>query len=155
MYSTTPAWPVIRTQSSCVPWYSPPTTRTFAVRSTGSNPTVSPLEIESNLCEILTPLLDPVLLCNDLGQIRDLAGNVDSMPHVKSSGRASMSIKESARIAQSNNFMGLICRSSLLVCLILFPRGLSSLSSSPTDHCVECCSRARRNHQGARPCACG
>lgn len=27
-----------------------------------------------------------------------------------------MSIKESARIAQSNNFMGLICRSSLLVC---------------------------------------
>ncbi|KAJ5373555.1 Glycerophosphoryl diester phosphodiesterase, partial [Penicillium concentricum] len=56
----------------------------------------------------------PVLLCNDLGQIRDLAGNVDSMPHVNSSGRASMSIKESARIAQSNNFMGLICRSSLL-----------------------------------------
>ncbi|CEO61165.1 Putative Ankyrin repeat protein nuc-2 [Penicillium brasilianum] len=56
----------------------------------------------------------PVLLCNDLGQIRDLAGNVDALPHVNSSGRASMSIKESARIAQSNNFMGLICRSSLL-----------------------------------------
>ncbi|CDM28056.1 Ankyrin repeat protein nuc-2 [Penicillium roqueforti FM164] len=56
----------------------------------------------------------PVLLCNDLGQIRDLAGNVNSMPLVNSSGRASMSIKESARIAQSNNFMGLICRSSLL-----------------------------------------
>ncbi|KAI2794315.1 Ankyrin repeat protein nuc-2 [Penicillium oxalicum] len=56
----------------------------------------------------------PVLLCNDLGQIRDLAANVDAMPHVHSSGRASMSIKESARIAQSNNFMGLICRSSLL-----------------------------------------
>ncbi|KAJ6122528.1 hypothetical protein N7512_004993 [Penicillium capsulatum] len=56
----------------------------------------------------------PVLLCNDLGQIRDLARNVDSLPHVNSSGRASMSIKESARIAQSNNFMGLICRSSLL-----------------------------------------
>ncbi|KAJ5610043.1 hypothetical protein N7510_006762 [Penicillium lagena] len=56
----------------------------------------------------------PVLLCNDLGQIRDLAQNVGSMPHVDSSGRASMSIKESARIAQSNNFMGLICRSSLL-----------------------------------------
>lgn len=37
------------------------------------------------------------------------------MSHVDSSGRASMSIKESARIAQSNNFMGLICRSSLLV----------------------------------------
>ncbi|KAJ5542018.1 Glycerophosphoryl diester phosphodiesterase [Penicillium sp. DV-2018c] len=56
----------------------------------------------------------PVLLCNDLGQIRDLAENFDSVPHVDSSGRASMSIKESARIAQSNNFMGLICRSSLL-----------------------------------------
>ncbi|KAJ5134058.1 hypothetical protein N7526_005423 [Penicillium atrosanguineum] len=56
----------------------------------------------------------PVLLCNDLGQIRDLARNVDSLPHVNSSGRASMSIKESARIAQSNNFMGMICRSSLL-----------------------------------------
>ncbi|KAJ5715001.1 uncharacterized protein N7483_012182, partial [Penicillium malachiteum] len=58
--------------------------------------------------------LDPVLLCNDLGQIRDLARNVDTLPHVNSSGRTSMSIKESARIAQSNNFMGLICRSSLL-----------------------------------------
>ncbi|KAJ5113557.1 hypothetical protein N7456_002091, partial [Penicillium angulare] len=56
----------------------------------------------------------PVLLCNDLGQIRDLASNMDILPHVDSSGRASMSIKESARIAQSNNFMGLICRSSLL-----------------------------------------
>ncbi|XHG00506.1 hypothetical protein AWENTII_003952 [Aspergillus wentii] len=56
----------------------------------------------------------PVLLCNDLGQIRDLARDVGSLPHVDSSGRASMSIKESARIAQSNNFMGLICRSSLL-----------------------------------------
>lgn len=60
-------------------------------------------------------LLDPVLLCNDLGQIRDLTHNVGSLPLVNSSGRASMSIKESARIAQSNNFMGVICRSSLLV----------------------------------------
>lgn len=56
----------------------------------------------------------PVLLCNDLGQIRDLARDIGSLPDVHSSGRASMSIKESARIAQSNNFMGLICRSSLL-----------------------------------------
>ncbi|KAB8076303.1 ankyrin repeat protein nuc-2 [Aspergillus leporis] len=56
----------------------------------------------------------PVLLCNDLGQIRDLARGVGSLPDINSSGRASMSIKESARIAQSNNFMGLICRSSLL-----------------------------------------
>lgn len=35
-----------------------------------------------------------------------------------------MSIKESARIAQSNNFMGLICRSSLLVCFLLLPSPL-------------------------------
>ncbi|KAJ5934676.1 hypothetical protein N7466_004223 [Penicillium verhagenii] len=56
----------------------------------------------------------PVLLCNDLGQIRDLTLNMDILPDVNSSGRTSMSIKESARIAQSNNFMGLICRSSLL-----------------------------------------
>ncbi|KAL4929611.1 putative cyclin dependent kinase inhibitor Pho81 [Aspergillus undulatus] len=56
----------------------------------------------------------PILLCNDLGQIRDLARNAGTHPDVDSSGRASMSIKESARIAQSNNFMGLICRSSLL-----------------------------------------
>ncbi|PLB34018.1 putative cyclin dependent kinase inhibitor Pho81 [Aspergillus candidus] len=56
----------------------------------------------------------PILLCNDLGQIRDLARDVGTVPDVDSSGRASMSIKESARIAQGNNFMGLICRSSLL-----------------------------------------
>ena len=64
---------------------------------------------------MLTDYADPVLLCNDLGQIRDLARDIGSLPDVDSSGRASMSIKESARIAQSNNFMGLICRSSLLV----------------------------------------
>ncbi|KAF9883604.1 phosphate system positive regulatory protein pho81 [Aspergillus nanangensis] len=69
---------------------------------------------------ILTDVFDharvahPVLLCNDLGQIRDLARDIGSLPDIDSSGRASMSIKESARIAQSNNFMGLICRSSLL-----------------------------------------
>ncbi|PGG95789.1 hypothetical protein AJ79_09875 [Helicocarpus griseus UAMH5409] len=56
----------------------------------------------------------PVLLCNDLGQIRDLTRDISSLPVVRSSGRSSMSIKESARIAQSNNFMGLMCRSSLL-----------------------------------------
>ncbi|EEH37064.2 ankyrin repeat protein nuc-2 [Paracoccidioides lutzii Pb01] len=56
----------------------------------------------------------PVLLCNDLGQIRDLTQDIYSQPVIRSSGRSSMSIKESARIAQSNNFMGLMCRSSLL-----------------------------------------
>lgn len=73
-------------------------------------------------------LLVPVLLCNDLGQIRDLARDIGSLPDVDSSGRTSMSIKESARIAQSNNFMGLICRSSLLV------RRYSPLSLSRTHN---------------------
>ncbi|EGD98708.1 ankyrin repeat protein [Trichophyton tonsurans CBS 112818] len=65
----------------------------------------------------------PVLLCNDLGQPRD--SNTSSIqspasppsfssPAIQYSGRASLSIKESARIAQSNNLMGLMCRSSLL-----------------------------------------
>ncbi|WEW55574.1 phosphate system positive regulatory protein pho81 [Emydomyces testavorans] len=56
----------------------------------------------------------PVLLCNDLGQIRNLTRETTSQPLICCSGRASMSIKEAARIAQSNNFMGLMCRSSLL-----------------------------------------
>lgn len=54
---------------------------------------------------------DPVLLCNDLGL------QAPPRPHddiVTSCGRTGMSIKESVRIAQSNNFMGLICSSQLL-----------------------------------------
>lgn len=34
---------------------------------------------------------------------------------IERSGRASMSLKEAVRVAQSNNFMGLICSSRLLV----------------------------------------
>ncbi|KAF3492016.1 ankyrin repeat protein nuc-2 [Arthroderma uncinatum] len=64
----------------------------------------------------------PVLLCNDLGQARDSGSGSrsasssppSSSPAIQYSGRASLSIKESARIAQSNNLMGLMCRSSLL-----------------------------------------
>jgi CDK inhibitor PHO81 len=43
----------------------------------------------------------PILLCNNLGHDRDVANSA-------------LSIKESARLAQSNNFMGLICRSEIL-----------------------------------------
>lgn len=57
-----------------------------------------------------------MLLCNDLGKISDFTGEEAAHPAILSSGRSSMSIKEAARIAQSNNLMGLICRSSLLVC---------------------------------------
>ena len=57
---------------------------------------------------------DPVFLCNDLGT--DDAAAVGKGQMVASSGRASMSVKEAVRIAQSNNFMGLICSARLLVC---------------------------------------
>ncbi|KAL6715086.1 phosphate system positive regulatory protein pho81 [Lecanora helva] len=58
----------------------------------------------------------PVLLCNDLGAKRDVTGayNRRHGGTVSSNGHHSMSIKESVRIAQSNNFMGLICGSRLL-----------------------------------------
>ncbi|KAM5343063.1 hypothetical protein ACJ41O_014029 [Fusarium nematophilum] len=52
----------------------------------------------------------PVFLCNDLG--REESSGVNGL--ALSSGRRSASIKEVVRIAQSNNFMGLICYSRLL-----------------------------------------
>lgn len=75
-------------------------------------------EVAGPVDVLLTLHLDPILLCNDLGQVRDLARGADSLARIHSSGRASMSIKESARIGQGNNFMGLICRSRLLVCTL-------------------------------------
>ena len=55
---------------------------------------------------------DPVLLCNDLGADE---APLASPSAVTSSGHSSMSVKEAVRIAQSNNFMGLVCTSRLLV----------------------------------------
>ncbi|KAL2753732.1 hypothetical protein ACRALDRAFT_2110268 [Sodiomyces alcalophilus JCM 7366] len=52
----------------------------------------------------------PVFLCNDLG-------NEDAMPApdiIQNHGRHSTSIKEAVRVAQGNNFMGLMCCSRLL-----------------------------------------
>lgn len=60
-------------------------------------------------------LIDPVLLCNDLGTQRD-PGHPGAI--VPSNGHASISIKEAVRIAQSNNFMGLMCNYRLLVWLL-------------------------------------
>ncbi|KAL8740034.1 MAG: hypothetical protein Q9184_008540, partial [Pyrenodesmia sp. 2 TL-2023] len=51
----------------------------------------------------------PVLLCNDLGTARSAKPN-----KATSDGHNSISVKEAVRIAQSNNFMGLICSSRLL-----------------------------------------
>ncbi|KAL5324196.1 hypothetical protein ACEPPN_008740 [Leptodophora sp. 'Broadleaf-Isolate-01'] len=52
----------------------------------------------------------PVFLCNDLGR----GGESAPSSSVLSSGRRTTSIKEAVRIAQNNNFMGLICSSRLL-----------------------------------------
>lgn len=62
---------------------------------------------------------DPVLLCNDLGRKREAArpGVIGPGAVVQSSGHHSISVKEAVRIAQSNNFMGLVCSSRLLVSL--------------------------------------
>ena len=64
----------------------------------------------------------PVFLCNDLGREDMVEPNM-----IRTSGRRSSSIKEVVRIAQSNNFMGLICYSKLLVSLFHSP----ALPSSP------------------------
>ena len=57
-----------------------------------------------------------VLLCNDLGTKRDPT-NPGAV--VKSNGHGSISVKEAVRVAKSNNFMGLVCNSRLLVCTTL------------------------------------
>lgn len=67
---------------------------------------------------------DPVLLCNDLGAKQNASGL--SAAEIEISGRSSMSVKEAVRIAQSNNFMGLVCSSRLLV------RPLSITETRPT-----------------------
>jgi CDK inhibitor PHO81 len=54
----------------------------------------------------------PVFLCNDLGPEGD---NANLSTATQSSGRRTTSIKEAVRIAQNNNFMGLLCSSRLLV----------------------------------------
>lgn len=73
-------------------------------------------------------LLDPVLVCNELG-VAPPNGKDNHPNHnmVANCGRTDMSIKESVRIAQSNNFMGLICTSRLLE---LVPALISSVKEA-------------------------
>ena len=63
--------------------------------------------------------VDPVLLCNDLGTT--YASNARHSLHpekeIVDNFQNSLSVKEAVRIAQSNNFMGLICSARLLVSL--------------------------------------
>ncbi|KZF25499.1 ankyrin [Xylona heveae TC161] len=70
----------------------------------------------SNICAALNWKQPnyPVLLCNNLGS--DPASLVGNTATVQSSGQHSISVKEAVRIAQGNNFMGLVCCSRLLVC---------------------------------------
>lgn len=88
---------------------------------------------------------DPVLLCNDLGTRQHTisgTGVKHAGPVIRSSGHHSMSVKEAVRIAQTNNFMGLICSADLLVRLM---RSLRFCSW--TNQCEECSSCSRRIHQ--------
>ncbi|KAL8726266.1 MAG: hypothetical protein Q9166_006812 [cf. Caloplaca sp. 2 TL-2023] len=55
------------------------------------------------------PDIYPVLLCNDLG-----SAHFPPDRRLYSDDHNSFSVKEAVRIAQSNNFMGLICRSRLV-----------------------------------------
>lgn len=70
----------------------------------------------------------PVFLCNDLGR-EDVVMPAPNV--IQSSGRRTSSIKEVVRIAQSNNFMGLICSSRLLVSRTLSPLFPSILPPQP------------------------
>ncbi|PSK34424.1 Glycerophosphodiester phosphodiesterase GDE1 [Elsinoe australis] len=54
----------------------------------------------------------PVLLCNDLGV--EAPTNKGSENGIYSEGRAAMSVKEAVKVAQGNNFMGLVCSARLL-----------------------------------------
>ena len=61
-----------------------------------------------------TSQIVPVLLCNDLGAP---IPPYDADPYdyrITSDGKSSMSIKEAVRVAETNNLMGLVCRSQIL-----------------------------------------
>ena len=62
----------------------------------------------------LTRAADPVFLCNELGAVSSSSERDQNATILSSCGRNAISIKESVRIAQSNNLMGLICSTRLL-----------------------------------------
>lgn len=65
----------------------------------------------------------PVFLCNDLGRDEGLMAAQNNV--MQGGGRRTSSIKEVVRIAQNNNFMGLVCSSRLLVSSPLYCSGYS------------------------------
>ncbi len=69
-------------------------------------------------------MIDPVFLCNNLGKKDITTGDTSNENRNSDDGgnmSTSMSIKEAVKIAQSNNLMGLVCRSELLVCFFFSP----------------------------------
>ena len=102
---------------------------------------------------------DPVLLLNDLGAKREGTISTTDTPGavVISNGHHSMSVKEAVRIAQSNNFMGLVCSSRLLVTPTPFPNlppirtpsGSTNISTEhgPLPHRVYQSRRSRARHR--------
>ena len=91
---------------------------------------------------------DPVLLRNNLG--RDVQIAASDASELPGNVQSSTSIKEAVRIAQENNFMGLICNLRLLVSIMA--RGQYRLLSLTT--CVETGTSTDRDDQGCRTGSC-
>ncbi|KAI9652243.1 MAG: phosphate system positive regulatory protein pho81, partial [Trizodia sp. TS-e1964] len=112
-------------------------TRTSRERSPDITRSINFSSYNSTLCTALNWKQPnyPVFLCNNLGQ-GDRPKEVSS---IESSGRSSLSVKEAVRIAQSNNFMGLICSSRLLSMVPALVEsvkvaGLVIVSDTSNDH---------------------
>ena len=95
----------------------------------------------------LTLPTDPVLLRNNLGS--DVEIGASNTSEVSNDVRSSMSIKEAVRIAQENNFMGLVCNLRLLV-----SRGWVRRVWSNLTLCIEISTSIDRDHQGCRTRSC-
>ena len=76
---------------------------------------------------------DPVLLSNDLLEPKNTRSTVGYQESLFKQSACSMSIKESARMAQTNNFMGLMVQSRVLVSKIC-----TSLASLSTNRHFSC-----------------
>lgn len=84
--------------------------------------------------------VDPVLFCNDLGTYAEIS-DIDKAT-VPYDGHHAISVKEAVQVAKSNNFMGIVCNSNLLVSACVKQNGAKSSGRGPGAH---------RNHQGGRP----
>lgn len=120
-------------------WFSRVSTRTYVLRLIGNNQIVSVEVCDAVFDRANEPHLDPVLLCDEIG-----AENAPSSS-ILSSGRTTLSVKEAVRVATSNNFMGLICSSRLLVC-----PSLPCIYLHQTNPCKVSCTSSHRCDQGGK-----